>query len=168
LIAAASDNRITALVPLELAGRRRVDVQVESHGMLSEAVTLPVVPDRLGVFSADGTGKGQAAIVNEDGTPNAPSNPARPGSVISIYATGGPATAVAVAISNEIKAYPEVDGGTEDYRYYAPILYVGAANGLIVINLQVPEGVKTGSDVPLHITSGGVPLEQRLTMAVGQ
>jgi hypothetical protein len=28
--------------------------------------------------------------------------------------------------------------------------------------------VKTGSDVPLHITSGGVPLEQRLTMAVGQ
>jgi hypothetical protein len=56
---------------------------------------------------------------------NSPADPARPGSVISIYGTGGSTNAVRVAISNEIIAFLEVDGGVEDYRYYAPVLYAG-------------------------------------------
>ena len=167
-ILAASEQRITALVPFELAGRNLVNVQVESHGIVSEAVTLPVLPERLGIFSADRSGNGQAAIVNEDGTVNGPANPARPGSAISIYATGGAPDAVAVAISDEMKAYPEVDGGAEDYRYYAPILDASAADGLLQINLRVPEGVLPGSAVPLHIRSGSVPVEQLLTIAIGR
>ncbi len=166
-VLAASDGRIFTVVPLEVAGRSVVDVQVESNGIVSETVTLPVLPDRLGVFSADGSGNGQAAILNQDGTLNGPSNPARPGSAITIYGTGGLPNAIAIAISNEIEAYPEVDGGAEDYRYYAPILYAGVTGGLLQVNVQLPTGVPSGSAVPLHIRSGGLPIEQSLTIAIG-
>jgi uncharacterized protein (TIGR03437 family) len=88
--------------------------------------------------------------------------------MISIYGTGGSANAVRVAISNEIIAFPEVDGGGEDYRYYAPILYAGPGGGVLQINLRVPSGVPAGGAVPLHIMSGGVGIEQLLTIAIGQ
>jgi len=163
-ILAQSDGRVRAIVPFELTGQT-VDVQVESQGIASEPITLAVLPDRLGVFSADQSGTGQAAIVNEDGNLNDPSHPAQPGSVISIYATGGSVNAV--AISNDIKAYPEVDGGAEDYRYYAPILNSSSTDGLLQIIVRVPLGVPPGSAVPLHVMSSGIPVEQLLTVAIG-
>ena len=167
-ILVASEERITAVVPLELAGQTTVDIRVESRDAASEAVTLPVLPERLGFFSADRSGDGQAAIVNEDGSLNRPDHPARPGSVISIFGTGGSAHAVRVAISSEIIAFPEVDGGEEDFRYYAPILYVGPGGGVLQINMRVPSGVPSGGAVPLHIISGGMRIEQSLTIAIGQ
>ena len=50
-----------------------------------------------------------------------------------------------VAISNEIIAFPEVDGGVEDYRYYAPILYAGPGGGALQLNLRVPWMLKPTS-----------------------
>ena len=41
-----------------------------------------------GVFTADGSGRGQAAAVNQDGTRNGPGAPAAGGSVLSLFATG--------------------------------------------------------------------------------
>ena len=41
-----------------------------------------------GIFTATGTGQGQAAVLNQDGTYNSPSNPAPRGSVIVFYAVG--------------------------------------------------------------------------------
>ena len=66
-----------------------MDVQVEYKGVRSEAVTAPVLASRPGIFSLDGSGQGQGAILNEDGSLNSPSNPALRGSIITIYATGG-------------------------------------------------------------------------------
>lgn len=187
-----SEQKSSAIVPHDVADRTSVDVQVEYQGIRSDAVTIPVLANRPGIFTTDSSGKGQAAIVNEDGSLNSPSNPAPPGSIVSIYATGGGATdppgedgrivggalprlksRVAVAISDNIIAYPEVDGGSEDYRYYAQILYAGGSpgsvEGLVQINARVPAGVPPGSAVPLHITIGDSPeIEQSLTIAIGQ
>ncbi|MGH9660181.1 MAG: hypothetical protein ACRD96_16650, partial [Bryobacteraceae bacterium] len=185
-----SEQRSSAIVPYDVAGRPSVDVQVEYQGIRSDAVRIPVLANRPGIFTFDSSGKGQAAIVNEDGSVNSPSNPAPPGSVVAIYATGGGATdppgvdgvivggplprlksRVAVAISNNIIAYPEVDGGSEDYRYYAQILYAGgvpgSVAGLVQINARVPAGVPPGSAVPLHIITDWSKIEQSLTIAIG-
>ena len=53
------------------------------------AVTVPVLDRRLGIFTLDASGGGQATIVNEDGGINSPLHPAPRSSVVSIYATGG-------------------------------------------------------------------------------
>ena len=84
-----SESQSGAIVPYPVAGRSSVDVQVEYKGALSEVMTVPVLPSRPGIFSRDRSGKGQGEILNEDGSLNSPSNPARRGSVITILATGG-------------------------------------------------------------------------------
>jgi uncharacterized protein (TIGR03437 family) len=186
-----SDRQIVAAVPFELDEASSADVQVEFQGVASDIVTVPVLTDRLGVFSADSSGNGQAAVVNQDGSINSPMNPAAPGSFVSIFGTGGGAmnpaaldgviavepiptlkSTVTLAISDDMTAYPEVDGGDEDYRYYAPVPFAGAAPGLaaglLQINFQIPPGVKPGSAVPLHIRMEWPLIEQALTIAIGK
>jgi uncharacterized protein (TIGR03437 family) len=80
-------NLITAAVPSDLA-IQPVVVQVESGGAASNPVLLNVAITSPGLFSADGSGFGQGYILNKDGTPNSPANPAAPGDKITIYATG--------------------------------------------------------------------------------
>jgi uncharacterized protein (TIGR03437 family) len=43
----------------------------------------------LSVTQANNTGSSQAQALNQDGTPNTAANPAVPGSVISLFWTGG-------------------------------------------------------------------------------
>ena len=55
----------------------------------SDLVALPVAPVAPSIFSADYTGSGQGAILNQDGvTVNSTAAPAAKGSIIAIYATG--------------------------------------------------------------------------------
>jgi uncharacterized protein (TIGR03437 family) len=49
---------------------------------------MPVAVTSPGIFSADGTGYGQGYILNKDGTLNTGANPAAPGDMITIMATG--------------------------------------------------------------------------------
>ena len=55
--------------------------------MLSNAVTVPVLKAHPGIFNLDSSGWG--AIWNEDGTLNSTTNPARRGSTVTIFGTGG-------------------------------------------------------------------------------
>ena len=66
-----------------MVGLSTVDVQVEYNGVRSESLIVPVLEARPGIFSIEGSGRGQAAVTNEDGSPNSAANPARRGSVIA-------------------------------------------------------------------------------------
>lgn len=79
-------TQITAVVPPDLPNA--VLVEVHSGGASSNAVGVAVAATSPGIFSADGTGIGQGYILNQDGTLNSPSNPAAPGSHITLYVTG--------------------------------------------------------------------------------
>ena len=68
-------------------------IQVSTGGTLSNSVLVPAAPASPGIFSVDGSGYNQGYILNSDGTANSLSNPAAPGSAITIFATGaGPYT----------------------------------------------------------------------------
>jgi uncharacterized protein (TIGR03437 family) len=82
-----SPTQITAVVPTNLPVAP-VFVQVQSGGATSNQVLLPIATASPGIFSVDGTGSGQGYILNQDGTLNSLSNPARIGDKITIYATG--------------------------------------------------------------------------------
>jgi len=84
----ASSQALSAIVPYGVGGKTSTDVQVEFQGARSDVLTIPVLDTRPGIFSLDGSGAGQAAALNQNGTLNSASNPADQASVVSIYATG--------------------------------------------------------------------------------
>jgi uncharacterized protein (TIGR03437 family) len=179
-----SDKQTTAIVPYAMAGRSSVDVQVEYKGVRSDAVTVPVLASRPGIFSVDGSGYGQAAIRNEDGSVNSPSNPARKGSVITIFATGGGEAAAGVADGQVIRGVlPTIrlpvsvvfDYLLDDEFGNGPkpteVLYAGGSPGsvagLLQVNVRVPANVMvTGDAVPFALIIGSHWAGLQATMAV--
>jgi uncharacterized protein (TIGR03437 family) len=145
-----SANQTNLVVPPQVA--KSTVMQVSYLGQTAEWV-LPVVGVTPGIFTIDGTGTGQAAIVNQDGTMNSAANPAIRGSVVSIYATG-------------VSAGAEVTIG----GIAAMVQYAGQAPGeipgLTQVNAVVPQGVAVGSAVPLMVGVCGVQSQAGVTVAV--
>jgi uncharacterized protein (TIGR03437 family) len=85
-----SANQVNAIVPWELKGAVTTQVCESYDGASPSCMTLDVVPAAPGVFMAESN---YALALNQDGTINSASNPAPPGSIVSIFATGlGPVT----------------------------------------------------------------------------
>lgn len=88
--------------PLLFVGPRQVNFQIPPGIALGDAVpvqlqrpdgttllsTIQLVASFPGIFSVLMNGQGQAAVLNQDNSPNFGTNPARRGSVIQIFATG--------------------------------------------------------------------------------
>jgi len=166
-----SSKQSSAIVPYAVAGRTSVDVQVEYQGVRSDAMTVPVLPSRPGIFTLDGSGQGQGAILNEDESINSPSNPAQRGSAVMLYATGGSEAAPGVSdgqilstvlprTSLPVSVY--FDLGNNEYQVQAKkaeVLYAGgvpgSVTGLLQINVRVPSNaVTTGAAVPFALFIG--------------
>lgn len=79
------DNQINAIAPWSLEAGQQAQVCVVYNGSTTNCLNAGVAPSHPGVFTA---GPVNAAALNQDGTINSPSNPAKVGSVVSIFATG--------------------------------------------------------------------------------
>ena len=126
--------------------------------------TAAVVP---GIFTLTGTGKGQAAVVNSDGTINGGTNPATRGSWLSVYGTGfGVFNAAGTnGLRTVAGAVTATLGGVD-----ATVLYAGntpgATDGLQQFNLQIPAGVTAGTAVPIVLTVNGTPTQTTATVSL--
>lgn len=149
-------GRIGTVVPLAAAGRKTTEVFVEYGGKRSVPVKLNVVSSAPAVFTLDATGKGQAAMLNETGCCNSVRNPAVPGTIVSLYATGeGKLSRGRVA--------PEVSvtvGGVP-----APIFFTQNF-GALQVNFRVPLRAPVGDAVPLVLTVRGRRSSDEVTMAL--
>jgi uncharacterized protein (TIGR03437 family) len=149
----AGPNQINFQVPFE-TGQNDLLAAVQLQVMLpSGAFTMQVpLSPSLGLFMSSG---GQYAVaLNQDGTANSATNPAPPGSVITLFGTG--------ALSLSLSSRPSLADGllasgaaplsqeTNDFQVVdtdgieASILYAGTAPGLIdglfQLNIQLPVG----------------------------
>ena len=79
------DSQINAIVPRSLTPGTNTEICVSSGGTKSNCLTWPVAQTAPGVFTVDGV---HAAAVNQDGSINSATNPAAPGSIVSVFATG--------------------------------------------------------------------------------
>ena len=82
-----SPTRIYCRVPVNVA-QPAADVRVEQLGRAGIPIRVKIVASDPGLLSLDGSGRGQAHALNEDGSLNTPMNPARAGSAIRLYFTG--------------------------------------------------------------------------------
>ena len=168
-----SGGQSSAIVPYAVAGRPSVEVQVEYRGVRSDAVIVPVLAARPGIFSIDGSGVGKGAILNEDGSLNSPSNPARRGSIVAVYATGGGEGAPGVADGQILDgALPTTSLAASaffdfDYVYgeepptQGEVVYAGGSSGSVAGLLQV--NVRVPPDAALRaMPSDAVPVALRI------
>jgi uncharacterized protein (TIGR03437 family) len=166
-------NQVSAVVPYEVSGSTQVKVVYQ--GQSSNVVTVPVTAVLPGIFTADSSGHGQGAIVNQDGTINSPSNPAAAGSIVFLYGTGegqtnpngidGKPGSSPAPTPVAQPAMTATIGGLN-----AMVLYAGGVPGLVAgvlqVNVQVPAGVASGNAVPIQLSLGGQNSQTGVTLAV--
>jgi uncharacterized protein (TIGR03437 family) len=169
-----SSTLVAAVAPYELQGATTASIAVSYQGNLSSTTVVPVTSAAPGIFTANATGLGPAAAVNQDGTLNSASNPASRGSFISLYVTGEGQTSPA-GVNGKIAATPPyakpilpvtvMIGGVA-----ANVTYAGGAPtavaGLMQVNVQIPASAPTGTVVPLIVNVGEIPAQSGVTVAV--
>ncbi len=168
-----SSGQLAAVVPYAVDGKLGTQVQVRNGNQSSDPVALPVWPAQPSLFSANLTGAGQAAIINQDGlTVNSSSAPAAKGSIVSIYATGEGQTtpggidgqiAKGTVPVPKLPVSATVDGQAADVQYAggAP----GAIAGLFQVNVRIPATVSSGN-VPVEIHVGNAVSQAGMTISV--
>lgn len=157
----ASSGQVNAIVPFEVAGRLSTNVVVSYNGVQSNTLVMQVAATAPGIFTVNLAGTGQGAILNQNNSVNAPSNPAAKGSVVQVFGTG-----------EGQESPPGVTGGVNGSTLRLPlqqpvtatvggvpatVQYAGSAPGLIAgvfqVNVVIPPGAPSGS-LPIVIAFG--------------
>jgi uncharacterized protein (TIGR03437 family) len=152
----AKSGHVSTFVPYEVEGKTATEVVVEYQGRRSSAATLAVVSQAPAVFTLDGSGRGQAAMLNDTGCCNSVRNPAVRGSLASLYATGEGRLE-----GGKIPRGVAVTVGGVPARIY----WVGKV-GNLQVNFRVPGNAPIGDAVPLVLTVGDRRSSPDVTMAV--
>ena len=177
-IAYASSTLVAVQAPALTAGST-TQVQVKSSAGTTTNVPLPVVSVKPGLFTYEAGGKGQAKVVNQDGSLNGDgstsgSRGAAPGSIISLFATGLGAVTPAIQPGNPAPSNPlstvtaqvsAVIGGRA-----AQVTYAGAAPGLIgtyQVNVVVPAATPGGA-ARVVISADGNSSQDDVTIQVAR
>jgi uncharacterized protein (TIGR03437 family) len=168
----ASATQIAAMAPYGLAEAEGTTIRVIYGGVASDAFQAPVIPTAPGIFSADASGKGQAAIANSDGSLNSSTNPAVPGSFVTFCLTGEGQTDPPGSDGNLATATASV-GLPVTVRIagrQAQVLYAGSApgnvNGFAQINVIIPADLQYGGNLPLMVKIGNASSQPELNIAV--
>lgn len=168
------NDQINAIVPYAVAGKTTTAVVVESGGVRSNVLNVPVAASAPGIFAIS-SGRGQGAILKEDGTYNSSTNPARLGSIVVIYATGEGQTnppGIDGKLATEPLPRPVLPVSVMIGGVPAEIIYAGAAPGfagLLQVNARIPLQSLSGNahgDVPVRLTVGSVAGRSTVTLRV--
>ncbi len=177
----SSATQVAAIVPYEEAIGNTANVTLKYQGQTLTTTAL-VAGEVPGLFTANASGSGQAAALNQDGiTLNSPAHPAPVGSYISIFATGAGlmtspgnvdgqiATGSAANLPVPVQQIKATVAGVP-----AVVSYAGAAPGLVAgllqLNLQIPRvSIQRGAppiSVPVEFFVAGLPSQTSVTIYV--
>lgn len=168
----ASARQVGVVVPFNVAGKPVVRVQLSYRGRLTNALTLNVASAAPGLFTANSSGRGGGAFLNENGSVNSEENPALRGSVVVLYATGFGAMRPSPA-DGEVAAPPFAQPVAPFKVRIADreceVLYGAAAPGLVAglvqLNVRVPSDIAAGI-VPVSVDVDGITSARTVSMAV--
>jgi uncharacterized protein (TIGR03437 family) len=168
-----SQRQHSAIVPYGVATKSSVQVQVEYRGVKSTPTTVQLAPSMPGIFTLDASGRGQGAILNQDGRVNSPANPADRGSIIVLYGTGEGQTnpsGVDGKVATDVFPKPLLPVSVRIGGTPAEILYAGAAPGLVAgvlqVNARIPAELGTTGAVPISLTVGTATSPSGVTVSI--
>jgi uncharacterized protein (TIGR03437 family) len=162
-----SPEQINFIVPFSAPGAGTAELRIvrKSTGTTIAAGTVEMGEVSPALFTFGGTGSGQAAALNEDGTVSGPTNPARRGTIIALFGTGQGRVAGAPADGHVVTGLPQTDEKPRVLINNLPVaeedvLFSGLAPesvGLWQINVRIPETIAAGNGIPLVVQFKGVP-----------
>lgn len=161
-------GQLSGIVPFNLSNVRIENNQVilpvefSRKGLLSQPQYVRLASVNPGIFTADGSGSGPVAALNEDNSVNTAANPAGKGTIVQFFATG---TGAYVGIQNSANDGRIMSSNIPDLFYkaaitvdgqQAEILYSGQAPGAVAgvsqINARIPAGLTRTGALPVRIT----------------
>jgi uncharacterized protein (TIGR03437 family) len=172
----ASSTQVAAIVPFELSGST-AQVYVSYQGLASTPLAVPVAAAAPALFTANDSGTGQAAAVNQNGSYNNAGAPANAGQYVSLYATGfgqtdppgqdgaitqiPPAGVLPLPVLEPVTVTIGGKPANSNYAGGAP----GIVQGVMQINAQVPSGLAAGN-AAVVVTIGTFQTQAGVTVAV--
>ncbi len=183
-----SSNQVTVQVPYEVTIGPGQPVVLTNGAFPVANSTVTVAASAPGVFTANGSGTGQAAAINTSAatgavTLNSTTTPAKIGDTVSLYLTGegnynpvpfsGSTNTGYIIPTNlvplpQLSPLPTVQIGGVDAS--AGVAYAGVVPGSIIgvlqINVVIPTGSSTGASVPVAISIGGNSTQAGITLNV--
>lgn len=183
-----SPNQVTVQVPYEVALGAGAPVVVTNGANAPAGTIVTIVAQAPGIFTADGSGHGEAAAIDTAATSglvtlNSATSPAKIGDTVSLYLTGegdynpvplsgitntGYIIPVGLSPLPQIAPLPTVKIGGVDAS--AGISYAGVVPGSIIgvlqINVVIPLGSSTGVSVPISVAIGGVVAQSNVTLNI--
>src|ERR1035441_10362335 len=158
-----SGGQVNLLVPWELANQSQASLTATVNGLTSAAQTVSLAAFSPGIFSMNGQGTGQGAILDTSYKLVDQSNPALAGTTyVQIYCTGlGPvanqpasgAVSPTSPLANTTTTPTVTIGGARAY-----VTFSGLAPGFVGeyrVNALVPASAAPGNAVPVTISIGG-------------
>ena len=171
-IVSVSATQLQVMVPFEIAGQGRIDLQVVYQGVRSDATTLPLYDNAPILFTADGSGRGRGAVVNQNGAINAPGSGAPRGTVVQIYGAGGGLFERDVLSGSVVDATGRFRAAVSVFiaGTQADVLYAGPAPGQIAgifqMNAFVPMEIVPGAALPVTVRVGSGFSQPGVTITV--
>ena len=180
-----SPVQINVLIPMNAPTSGTVEIQVirASTGQILSSFPVRMEVASPGLFTANGSGTGQVAALNQDNTVNSPSNQVARGQVIQLFGTGqgfvpgAPPDGEAASGQILTDVRPRVIVGTA-FVTDADVQYSGlapSAVGLWQINVRIPETVAPSAAVAVVVVHRDIPSNNpqnpnqiRTTIAVKQ
>ncbi len=172
-----SSTQVSAVVPYAVSIFQTAQVYVSFLGQSSNAIEETVATTAPGLFTANSSGTGPGAILNQNGSPNSPSNPAAKGSVVTLYVTGEGQTSPAGVTGSVTQALATppytpapllavavlINGGgtTIQFAGEAPAIIAG----VMQVNVVIPPGTPTGA-MPVSVSIGGRSSQNGVTVSV--
>jgi uncharacterized protein (TIGR03437 family) len=153
----ASPSQINFQVPgaTPVGGLEEFQVASVSTGQVLGSWLFQIDAVSPGLFTVDGSGSGQVAALNQDGSLNNGANPAKAGTVVALYGTGQGAGAQGIVATT-----PETPQVFINSEFVPPgdVEFSGLAPGfagLWQINVKVPSDAPP-ADVVVFLIYGGV------------
>jgi uncharacterized protein (TIGR03437 family) len=168
-----SPTQTAVVVPLEVSGATSL-ITVQYQGQFSSPFPVSIAQSTPGIYSANLSGQGEAASVNDQNgvfSYNSAAHPANAGDYVELFLTGiGPTSPTgsdgqpyAGFAPCALQVSVTIGGATVSPEYCGGI--PGVIPGLTQINLLIPSGLPAGQ-VPLSVKAGGVSTQPGMTLAV--
>jgi uncharacterized protein (TIGR03437 family) len=156
-------DQVNVQIPYELSGQSQARITVNYNGVPSGVESVQIAASAPSL---------SAGVFNQDGSLNSANNPAAPGSVAILYATGqgitNPPSATGMAA---ISPYPAPAGSVRVTiaGQAAEILFAGLApstSGVTQINVRLPAGVGPNPNAAVALTIGAAASQPGVMVAI--